>query len=75
MFALGYISVLMLGATIGFVLACVIAVRRVAYLSREGQSLQEELERYQNLFGVAEDQNQANTTPIFLQVEIPHARD
>ena len=36
MFALGYILILMLGATIGFVLACVIAARRVAYLSREG---------------------------------------
>ena len=75
MFALGYILILMLGATIGFILACVIAARRVAYLSREGQLLQEELERYQNLFGVAVDQNQVNTTPLFLQLEFPHAQD
>ena len=75
MFALGYILILMLGATIGFILACVIAARRVAYLSREGQLLQEELERYQNLFGFAVDQNQVNTTPLFLQLEFPHAQD
>jgi hypothetical protein len=75
MFALGYILVLMLGATIGFVLACVIAARRVAYLSREGQLIQEELERYHNLFGVAVDQNQVNTTPLFLHVKFPHAQD
>jgi hypothetical protein len=74
MFALGYILVLMLGATIGFVLACVIAARRVAYLSREGQLLQEKLEQYQNSFGVAEDQNQVNTTPLFLQVEFPQTQ-
>ena len=74
MFALGYILVLMLGATIGFVLSCVIAARRVAYLSREGQLLQEKLEQYQNSFGVAEDQNQVNTTPLFLQVEFPHTQ-
>ena len=75
MFALGYILVLMLGATIGFVLACVIAARRMAYLSREGQLLQEELEQYQNLFGTAVDQNQLNTTPLFVQVEFPHAQN
>ena len=75
MFALGYILDLLLGATIGFILACVIAARRVAYLSREGQLLQKELERYHNLFEVVVDQNQVSTTPLFLQIELPHVRD
>ena len=75
MFALICIIVLMVGATIGFVLACVIAARRVAYLSREGQLLLEELEQYRNLFGLDVNQNEVNTTPLFLQVEFPHAQD
>ena len=75
MLALGYIVVLMLGATIGFILACVIAARRVAYLSREGHFLQKELERYQNMFEVAVDQNQVSTTPLFLQIELPRVQD
>ena len=75
MFALGCIMLFMLGATIGFVLACVIAARRVAYLSREAQLLQEELERYQNLFGVVVDQNEVDTIPLTLQIEFPHAQD
>ena len=75
MFALAYILVLMLGATIGFILACVIAARRVAYLCRQGQLLQEELERYRNLFEVAVDQNQVSTAPLFLQIELPHVHD
>lgn len=75
MFALGCILLLMLGAMIGFVLACVIAARRLAYLSREGQLLQEKLEQYQNLFGVGIDQNKVNTASLFLQVEFPHVQD
>jgi len=75
MFTLGCIMLFMLGATIGFVLACVIAARRVAYLSREAQFLQEELERYQNLFGVIADQNQVDTMPLILQAEFPQAQD
>jgi hypothetical protein len=47
----------------------------VAYLSREVQLLQEELERYQNLFGVVADQNQVDTMPLILQAEFPQAQD
>jgi len=75
MLALGYIVVLMLGATIGFILACVIAARRVAYLNREGQLLQKELERYHNMFEVAADQHQVSTTQLFLQIELPRVQD
>jgi hypothetical protein len=75
MLALGYIVVLLLGATVGFILACVIAARRVAYLNREGQLLQKELERYHNMFEGAADQNLVTSTPIFLQIELPRVQD
>ena len=75
MVALGYIVFLMLGATIGFILACVIAARRLAYLNREAQLLQKELERYHNMFEVAADQHQVSTTPLFLQIELPRVQD
>jgi hypothetical protein len=62
MIGLGYTLAFMLGGSIGFVLACIIAAGRVAQLTRENQILRKELKQYERAFEVAAEQRQVITT-------------
>jgi hypothetical protein len=53
----------MLGGSIGFILASVIAAGRVAELSRENKNLKKKLERFEEGLEVAIEQGYVDPTP------------
>jgi len=69
-----WLIMFVLGGSIGFILACMIAAGRVAGLMRENQLLREELERHQYEFKVVAEQSQLSTPKPSVTMTSPRPR-
>ena len=69
-----WLIMFILGGSIGFILACIIAAGRVADLMRENQRLRRELERHQYESKVVAEQSQSSTPKPSVTLTSPRPR-